>query len=90
MGIEIHPSINSVNPLNWLVMVIVYRGSSRPGCGQILVALYGTALGTILRRIRRMVKQKLLITDNVLPHEKRPGDKSLQNIFLRVATPLLP
>jgi glycosyltransferase involved in cell wall biosynthesis len=44
----------------------------------------GPALGTILRRIRKNGKTKIVaITDNVLPHEKRPGDKSFTKYFLK-------
>jgi len=44
----------------------------------------GPALGTILRRIRRNGRTKIVaITDNVLPHEKRPGDKSFTRYFLK-------
>jgi glycosyltransferase involved in cell wall biosynthesis len=43
----------------------------------------GPALGTILRRVRRNRHTKIVaITDNVLPHEKRPGDKAFTKYFL--------
>jgi glycosyltransferase involved in cell wall biosynthesis len=43
----------------------------------------GPALGTILRRVRRNRHTKIVaITDNVLPHEKRPGDKAFTRYFL--------
>jgi glycosyltransferase involved in cell wall biosynthesis len=84
MGIEIYPCINSVNPLNWLVI-----GSRlRKEAPDLVVVRYwlpfmGPALGTILRRIRKNGKTKIVaITDNVLPHEKRPGDKSFTKYFL--------
>ncbi|HEX3767013.1 MAG TPA: glycosyltransferase, partial [Puia sp.] len=84
-GIEIHPSINSVNPLNWLVIGNRLKKENP----DLIVVRYwlpfmGPALGTILRRIRRNGKTKIVaITDNVLPHEKRPGDKSFTRYFLK-------
>jgi glycosyltransferase involved in cell wall biosynthesis len=85
MGIEIHPSINSVNPLNWLVI----GNRLQEEAPDLVVVRYwlpfmGPALGTILRRIRKNGKTKIVaITDNVLPHEKRPGDKSFTKYFLK-------
>ena len=44
----------------------------------------GPALGTILRRIRKNERSRIIaITDNVLPHEKRPGDRLFTKYFLR-------
>jgi glycosyltransferase involved in cell wall biosynthesis len=85
IGIEIHPSINSVNPLNWLVIGNRLKKENP----DLIVVRYwlpfmGPALGTILRRIRRNGKTKIVaITDNVLPHEKRTGDKSFTRYFLK-------
>ncbi|HEY2648584.1 MAG TPA: glycosyltransferase [Puia sp.] len=85
MSIEIHPNINSVNPINWLVI----GNRLRKEAPDLVVVRYwlpfmGPALGTILRRIRKNDKTKIVaITDNVLPHEKRPGDKSFTKYFLR-------
>ncbi|HEY2350805.1 MAG TPA: glycosyltransferase [Puia sp.] len=84
MSIEIHPNINSVNPVNWLVI----GNRLRKEAPDMIVVRYwlpfmGPALGTILRRIRKNGKTKIIaITDNVLPHEKRPGDKLFTKYFL--------
>jgi glycosyltransferase involved in cell wall biosynthesis len=49
-----------------------------------LAAIHGPALGTILRRVRRNRKTKIIaITDNILPHEKRPGDRPFTKYFLK-------
>jgi glycosyltransferase involved in cell wall biosynthesis len=43
----------------------------------------GPALGTILRRVRKNGHTRVVaITDNVLPHEKRPGDTLFTKYFL--------
>jgi glycosyltransferase involved in cell wall biosynthesis len=44
----------------------------------------GPALGTILRRVRKNKHTRILcIADNVIPHEKRPGDKLFTRYFLK-------
>ena len=44
----------------------------------------GPALGTILRRVRKNKHTRIIaITDNILPHEKRPGDVAFTRYFLR-------
>ena len=84
-GIQIHSIINSINPFSWMS-----TGSRlNDEMPDLIVVRYwlpfmGPALGTILRRVRRNRKTKILaITDNVLPHEKRPGDQSFTKYFLK-------
>jgi glycosyltransferase involved in cell wall biosynthesis len=44
----------------------------------------GPALGTILRKVKKNHHTKVIaITDNVIPHEKRPGDKPFTHYFLQ-------
>ncbi len=44
----------------------------------------GPSLGTILRKIKKNSHTKVIaITDNVIPHEKRPGDKPFTKYFLK-------
>jgi glycosyltransferase involved in cell wall biosynthesis len=84
-GLTILPRINSVNPLNWLSVGRELR-RMRP---DIIVVRYwlplmGPALGTILRQVRKNRHTRIIaITDNVIPHEKRPGDKPFTKYFLK-------
>jgi len=84
-NIQIYSKINSVNPLNWIAV----GNSIRDQKPDLVVIRYwlpfmGPALGTIARRIRKNKHTRILaITDNVLPHEKRPGDKSFTKYFLK-------
>ncbi|HRH49169.1 MAG TPA: glycosyltransferase [Panacibacter sp.] len=75
--IKIKVCINSVNPFNWLTVgnelkklrpdIIVVR---------FWLPLMGPCLGTILRRVKTNKHTKIItIADNVIPHEKRFGDK---------------
>lgn len=83
--IKIFSKINSVNPFNWAKVGDELKKSSP----DIIVVRYwlpfmGAALGTILRRVRKNKHTKIIaITDNILPHEKRPGDNSLTKYFLK-------
>lgn len=44
----------------------------------------GPALGTIARRIRKNKRTRIIaITDNVIPHESRAGDKQFTRYFLK-------
>jgi glycosyltransferase involved in cell wall biosynthesis len=83
-GIEIHSVINSINPFNW-----IFAGSRlKKEKPDLIVVRYwipfmGPALGTILRIVQQAKKTKVIaITDNVLPHERRFGDKALTKYFL--------
>src|SRR5688572_21997096 len=83
--LEIHTRINSINPLNWISVGNELR-KSRPDL--IVVRFWlpfmGPALGTILRQVRKNRHTRIIaITDNVIPHEKRPGDKQFTRYFLR-------
>jgi glycosyltransferase involved in cell wall biosynthesis len=83
--LTIHTLINSVNPLNWLNVGNKLR-KSKP---DIIVVRYwlpfmGPALGTILRQVRKNKHTKIIcIADNVIPHEKRPGDIAFTKYFLK-------
>lgn len=85
VGLTILSRINSVNPFNWWGAGEELR-KKRP---DIIVVRYwlpvmGPALGTILRRVRRNRHTRIIaITDNVLPHEKRPGDVPFTRYFLK-------
>jgi glycosyltransferase involved in cell wall biosynthesis len=83
-GLTILSRINSINPFNWLSVGRELR-KKRP---DIIVVRYwlplmGPALGTILRRVRKNRHTRIIaITDNIMPHEKRPGDRSFTRYFL--------
>jgi glycosyltransferase involved in cell wall biosynthesis len=83
-GLKIRSRINSVNPFNWLVVGKELR-NKRPDIivVRFWLPLMGPALGTILRRVRKNRHTRIIaITDNIIPHEKRPGDRSFTRYFL--------
>ena len=83
--LNIFSKINSVNPVNWNNVGNELKRLSP----DIIVVRYwlpfmGPALGTILRLTRKNNHTKIIaITDNVRPHEKRPGDAAFTKYFLR-------
>ena len=84
-NLNIHTVINSVNPFNWIKIGNRLK-KERPDI--IIVRFWlpfmGPALGTILRRVRKNSYTKIIcIADNVIPHEKRPGDKPFTKYFLK-------
>lgn len=83
--IDIHSAINSINPLNWIKVGNELK-NKKP---DLIVVRYwlplmGPALGTIVRRAKKNKHTKVVaITDNVIPHEKRPGDIPFTKYFLK-------
>ncbi|MDB5197418.1 MAG: glycosyl transferase family 1 [Flaviaesturariibacter sp.] len=85
VGLRIRSLINSVNPLNWLQVGTQLKGER---WDLIVVRFWipfiGASLGTILRQVRKNRHTKIVcIADNVIPHEKRVGDKQLTSYFLK-------
>ncbi|MGZ5286977.1 MAG: glycosyltransferase, partial [Flavisolibacter sp.] len=82
--IKIHTLINSINPLNWFS---VGRQIKKWEPDLVVVRFWlpfmGPALGTILRQVGRNKNTRIVcIADNVIPHEKRPGDRPFTRYFL--------
>lgn len=84
-GLQIHTRINSVNPLNWIKTGNALK-KLRP---DIVVVRYwlpfmGPCLGTILRRALKNKHTRIIcIADNIIPHEKRFGDKPFTRYFIK-------
>ena len=84
-GLDIHTRINSVNPFNWLSVGKEIKNQKT----DIVVVRYwlpfmGPCLGTILRIIKKNKHTRIIcIADNIIPHEKRIGDKAFTRYFLK-------
>lgn len=82
--LNIKVSVNSINPINWLK---VGRRLKKEKPDLVVLRYWipfiSPSLGTIARRIRKNKHSKVVaITDNVIPHEKRPGDSLLSKYFI--------
>lgn len=82
-GLKITQSLNSVNPLNW-AMIGKRIGRMAP---DLVVIKYwmpfmAPCFGTVCRIIRRNGHTRVVsVIDNIIPHEKRPGDRMLSSYF---------
>jgi D-inositol-3-phosphate glycosyltransferase len=83
-GIPIETKINSINPFNWYK---VARQIKREKPDYIIIRYWlpfmGPCLGTIAKRVRKAGIKVIAITDNVIPHEKRMGDKMFSRYFIK-------
>jgi D-inositol-3-phosphate glycosyltransferase len=83
--ITIETAINSINPLNWIKIGLKLKKEK----ADIVLIRYwipfmAPCLGTIARIIRFNKHSKVVsITDNILPHEKRPGDRILSKYYAK-------
>jgi glycosyltransferase involved in cell wall biosynthesis len=81
-GIKIHTLINTVNPFNW-IKVAGFIKKEKPDfiLFRYWLPFFGPCLGTIGRLVRSKTRV-LALTDNIIPHEKRFGDKQFTNYFV--------
>lgn len=84
-GLRIVSRINSINPLNWLFAGNQIK-KEKPDL--VLVRYWlpfmGPSLGSVLRRIKSNRHSKVIcIADNIIPHEKRPGDRQFTAYFMK-------
>lgn len=83
--LNITVNINSVNPFNWIKVGLQLK-KLKPN---IIVVRYwlpfmGPCLGTILRIAKKNKISKIIcIADNIIPHEKRPGDMFFTKYFVK-------
>lgn len=90
-NLNIKSVINAINPFNWWIQGQKIKNEN---ADLVLVRYWlpfmGPCLGTLLRIIRKNKKSKIIaITDNVIPHEKRIGDKLFTQYFLKAADAFL-
>ncbi|MFL5763099.1 MAG: glycosyltransferase [Bacteroidia bacterium] len=81
----IETKINSVNPFSWWSTARQIRKEAPDlVIFRFWLPFMGPSLGTIAKRIKKGTDIKVIaITDNVIPHEKRPGDRPFTNYFLK-------
>jgi D-inositol-3-phosphate glycosyltransferase len=78
-GIRITRKLNSINPLNWIATGLKIR-KAMPDI--LLIRFWLPFLGPCLGTVARIARSNrhtvpICIFDNVVPHEKRPGDRLL-------------
>lgn len=83
--LPIRVKVNSVNPFNW---ISVGRELKKIRPDLVIVKFWmpfmAPCFGTICRIIRKNGHSKVVsIIDNIIPHEKRPGDKMLAGYWVK-------
>ncbi|MFN4256031.1 MAG: glycosyltransferase [Saprospiraceae bacterium] len=85
-GLKIRTHINSVNPFNWLPSGWkIARERPDLVVVRFWLPFMGPCLGTILRLARWLSGKKFRVAalvDNIVPHEKRPGDRLFARYFV--------
>lgn len=85
--LKIRTCVNSINPFNWF-SVGNEIGRQKPDIviTKFWIPFMAPCLGTIARRIKKNRHSKVIsIIDNIIPHEKRAGDRLLANYFVKSA-----
>ena len=83
--LSIDVAINSINPFNWIKVGLKIK-RERP---DLIIVRYwipfmAPCLGTVLSIVKKNKHTKVIaIVDNMIPHEKRLGDKLLTQYFVR-------
>ncbi|MBS1902712.1 MAG: glycosyltransferase [Bacteroidetes bacterium] len=83
--------IDSVNPLSWRKAgKIVASFEPDAVIFKFWLPFFAPAYGVIARTVKKLMRRKrrntkiIFIADNVIPHEKRPGDRALTNYAFSV------
>tara|TARA_B100001758_G_scaffold247889_1_gene268236 strand:- start:40814 stop:41953 length:1140 start_codon:yes stop_codon:yes gene_type:complete len=75
--------INSINPFNWIKVAFkINKADPDFVIIRYWLPFMAPCLGTIARLLNKKIKV-LAITDNIIPHEKRIGDRLFTKYFIR-------
>ncbi|TKG96060.1 glycosyltransferase [Puteibacter caeruleilacunae] len=82
-GLKIKRLINSINPFNWIKIGLKLK-KEKPD--YVIVRFWlpfmGPSTGTICKIARQNKHTKIIgLIDNIIPHEKKPGDRLLTKYF---------
>jgi len=83
--LDIEVLVNSINPFNW-IKAGRYLKEQKPDLVilRYWIPFMAPCLGTISKIVRKNKHTKVIaIADNVIPHEKKPGDKILSKYFVK-------
>ncbi|KAA3435912.1 glycosyltransferase [Rufibacter hautae] len=80
----IHQELSSINPLTWISLGYKIK-KKKPDLVlfRYWLPFMAPSLGTVAKIIKGNKHTKVVaLTDNIVPHEKRPGDKALTQYFV--------
>ncbi|MGD0711535.1 MAG: glycosyltransferase [Bacteroidales bacterium] len=83
--LKINVTVNSINPFNWLK---VGRSIRRLNPDIVIIKFWMPFMAPCFGKIARIIKKNkntkvISIIDNIIPHEKRKGDRLLANYFVK-------
>jgi len=83
--IDIRVVINSINPVSWFsVGREIFKREPAIVIVRYWLPFMGPCLGTILRQVKKNgITKVICIADNIIPHEKRFGDRSFTKYFIK-------
>ena len=81
-GLIIIRSLNSVNPFSWIITGLRIR-KEKPDIiiSKFWLPFMGPSLGTTIRLAKTKKTKAVSVIDNIIPHEKRPGDFLFSKYF---------
>jgi glycosyltransferase involved in cell wall biosynthesis len=84
-GLDIRRTVSSVNPFNWIrVGNRIKKEKPDLVIFKYWIPLMAPCFGTIIRCMKKNRHTKVIcIADNIIPHERRPGDKQLTSYFMQ-------
>ena len=84
-NVTIDVCINSINPFNWIKIGLkLYREKPDLIIVRFWIPFLAPCLGTILKIAKKNKHTKVIsIIDNMIPHEKRMGDRLLTKYFVK-------
>jgi len=84
-NVNIEVCINSINPFNWIKIGLkLHREKPDLVIVRFWIPFLAPCLGTILKIAKKNKYTKVIsIVDNMIPHEKRIGDRLLTNYFVK-------
>jgi len=81
-GLVIERCLNSINPMNWIkVGRKIVKEKPDLLVTRFWLPYMGPSTGTACRIARKAGIKTIAIVDNLIPHEKRPGDRLFINYF---------
>ena len=85
INVNIDVCINSINPFNWIIIGLkLYREKPDLIIVRFWIPFLAPCLGTILKIAQLNKHTKVIsIIDNMIPHEKRMGDRLLTKYFVK-------
>lgn len=82
--LDIMRTLSSVNPFSWLRTArLIAKEKPDMVMLRFWMPYFGPALGTIGRYLRRRGIKVVSLVDNIIPHDKKPGDRPFAKYFVK-------